>query len=58
MYYEEDFDSSRICIVCGKHMHDGMTDEDGFYCHEECFEQAMDERYGTWRAVNDDGQEW
>lgn len=55
VFTEDDFDSSRICCVCGKYMHDGMTDEDGFYCHEGCFAQAMDERYGIWRTVNDDG---
>ena len=45
----------RICDVCGKPMDAGMTDLDGFYCHEECFEEAMADRFGEWREVEDDG---
>ena len=43
------------CIVCGDHMTEGMTDEDNFYCHEECFDDAMFGEFGTWRQVEDDG---
>jgi len=45
----------RICMVCGKPMNDGMTDLERFYCHEECFEQAMADEFGQWREVEDDG---
>jgi len=46
----------RVCIVCGKPMTGGMTDLDSFYCHEECFEDAMDMWFpGAWRAAEDDG---
>ena len=45
----------RICTVCHEPMIDGMTDLEGFYAHEECFEKAMDERFSEWRQVDDDG---
>lgn len=46
----------RICIHCGKPMVDGFTDLDGFYAHEECFEDAMDNMFPDgWREVADDG---
>lgn len=38
---------SRICDVCGKVVKEGMTDECySFYCHEDCFEKYMDDRFG------------
>ena len=46
----------RICNVCGLPMFDGFTDLDGFYCHDGCFEQAMDAEFPAgWRQVEDDG---
>lgn len=46
----------RICTGCGKPMVDGMTDLDGFYTHEECFDGEMDELFPAgWRQVEDDG---
>ena len=45
----------RVCQVCGKPMVRGMTDLFDFYAHEECFETAMRETYGTWRECDDDG---
>lgn len=51
----------RICNHCGLPMIDGMTNEGGwvihdFDVHEECFEAAMDERYGKgkWRPIEGD----
>ena len=41
-------DEFRICIHCGKPMIDGMTDGEEFYAHEECFEAAMDAKYGKY----------
>lgn len=53
----------RICVHCGLPMVDGMTNEGNemgadFHCHEECFEAAMDDRYGKgeWRK-NPSGEE-
>jgi len=45
----------RTCMVCGKTMVDGFTDLERFYCHEECFGQAMADEFGQWRQVEDDG---
>ena len=38
----------RTCIVCGKKLTAGMTDNEGdFYAHEgKCFNKYMDEVYG------------
>lgn len=43
-----------ICVHCGEPMIDGMTNDGGwvtydFNCHEQCFDAAMDERYGNGR---------
>ena len=50
----------RVCDHCGKPIADGegfYMDGDGFSCHEECFEEYMDETYGKhkWMSINDDG---
>jgi len=46
----------RICSVCGRPVYAGMTNADGsFYVHEECFETYMNETYGAWFEVDDDG---
>ncbi len=47
----------RICEVCGKHIHEGMTDENNMYCCEEHFAEYMDGEYGVgnWKEVEDDG---
>jgi hypothetical protein len=51
-----------ICDHCGLPMIDGMCNDGSwviydFNCHEECFEAAMDERYGKgrWR-LNPSGE--
>ena len=46
----------RFCGYCGGLMQDGMTDEWDLYCHEECFENYMDEIYGKgkWRSQEDE----
>lgn len=50
----------RICVVCGKPVTTGMTDqEESFYTHEgKCFEKFMDRTYGKhcWMEINDDGE--
>ena len=50
----------RICMVCGKPIVEGFTDEGSgcgadFYSCEECFEQAMAETYGEWRKNYEEG---
>ena len=48
----------RICAHCGKELGDeGYTDESGFYCHYECFDDYMNKTYGEhgWMAVDGDG---
>lgn len=47
----------RPCALCGQQVAAGMTDLEGFYAHEKCFEAAMDKRYGVhmWLAVDPDG---
>jgi len=50
----------RICAVCGKKVHEGMTNNDyTFYCHEECFEKFMDKEYGKhkWMVLGNDEQD-
>lgn len=47
----------RICDHCGKPMVDGMTDLCDFYCHEKCFERAMDARYPDGWRINPSGDE-
>lgn len=46
----------RICAVCGKPVNAGYTNSDyDFFVHEECFETYMNESYGYWFRVEDDG---
>lgn len=48
---------TRICMVCGKPMVDGMTDCHEFYAHESCFEKAMDETFPDgWRESDGMGR--
>jgi len=46
---------TRKCNFCGAEMFDGMTDGEDFHCCDECFEDAMSEEFGEWRATDDDG---
>ena len=54
------FCKQRICDYCHRSMTSGMTNEGNgfdaaFRCHEECFEEAMNSRYGQgmWRLNPD-----
>ena len=43
------------CEVCGCPMLEGFTDGEGFNTCEECFEQAMSDRFGDWRRTSHEG---
>lgn len=49
-------DVVRRCKLCGKLVHDGMMNEEGFYAHEDCFKVLMDRDYGpgNWRASEEE----
>ena len=50
----------RFCEECGKPMDEGFLIDDGsFYSCEDCFEEAMNNRYGegNWQAATQEG-EW
>lgn len=52
-------EETRLCEICGKPVHAGMTDDCGsFYVHEECFKEYMDRIFGEgkWRETEDDGE--
>jgi len=55
----------RICVHCGLPLIDGFTNEGNdmgadFHCHQECFESAMNKRYGVgkWKqnGTDDEGE--
>ena len=50
----------RTCMVCGKPMVEGFTDEGNgmgasFHACEDCFEEAMCNEFGEWRKKDDEG---
>lgn len=49
-------DVVRRCKLCGKLVHDGMMNEEGFYAHEDCFKVLMDRDYGpgNWRGSKEE----
>lgn len=49
-------DIVRRCKWCGKLVHDGMMNMEGFYAHEDCFKPYMNEVYGPdgWRSSEDE----
>ena len=60
--YIEDFlrtsgcEPLRICMVCGRPLTQGYTDEGDFYCCEEHFNDAMESYFSeNYREVENDG---
>lgn len=40
----------RTCLICGKKVNAGMTDEDwSFFVHSDCFPTYMDRQFGEHR---------
>lgn len=46
----------RTCILCGKQVDAGMTNNEGIYAHEECFEDMMNTVYPYGWRPNPSGE--